>query len=334
MGKDLYEVLGVTRDATSSDIKKAYMKLARKHHPDKGGDKGKFQEISKAYEVLSDENKKDKYDKFGEQGLEGSGPGIDPTELFASMFSGGSPFGMRFGGGGMFNFAGMQPGARVNINGREFTIGRDGRPIRKAKDIIKHIYVTLKDLYDGKKVKVDKYMVTINKGTHFGKEFTIPGKGETENGKEPGDLKFYILQKQDDPLKSVYTMDENQNLIIKKDISIIESMTGFDMKIPHPQGKDLLIKIRDIIKYDEPRRYIEGKGMPKDGGDRYGDLILLFNIHYNNIKSVMPLMRKLMPFQEIEEDETNERVEVLTYRRPRMRTSRRQEDKPGDCNAQ
>jgi len=335
MGKDLYKSLGVEKNASSSEIKKAYMKLARKYHPDKGGDKEKFQEISKAYEVLSDSGKREKYDKYGDAGLDGNGPQIDPSELFASMFSGGSPFGMRFGSGGMFNFSGMRPGSRVNINGREFTIGRDGRPIRKAKDIMKHIYVSLADLYNGKKVKVDKYMVTINKGTHFGKEFTISGKGEVEEGKEPGDLKFFILQKEDDPLKDIYRMDDNQDLVLVKRINIVESLRGFDMKVPHPQGKDILIKIRDIIRYDEPKKFVMGKGMPKDGGREYGNLVLLFDITYDDISSAIPLLRKLVPFQEIKEDEgSHELVEVLDFKRvPRMRRAAA-DDKPGDCSHQ
>ena len=56
--KDYYELLGVTRDASAGEIKKAYRKMAVKHHPDKGGDEHKFKEISAAYEVLSDEEKK------------------------------------------------------------------------------------------------------------------------------------------------------------------------------------------------------------------------------------------------------------------------------------
>ena len=69
-----YEVLGVSKNATSDEIKKAYRKKALKEHPDKGGDPEKFKEISLAYEVLSDQEKRDIYDKYGEEGLrEGAG---------------------------------------------------------------------------------------------------------------------------------------------------------------------------------------------------------------------------------------------------------------------
>lgn len=66
----LYGTLGVEKDATQSEIKKAYMLLAKKEHPDKGGDPEKFKEISKAYEILSDPEKRANYDRFGEEGAE------------------------------------------------------------------------------------------------------------------------------------------------------------------------------------------------------------------------------------------------------------------------
>jgi len=65
MNKDYYQILGVSRSASSDDIKKAYYKLAHKHHPDKGGDENKFKEINEAYQVLSNREKKEQYDKFG-----------------------------------------------------------------------------------------------------------------------------------------------------------------------------------------------------------------------------------------------------------------------------
>merc|ERR1719410_690788 len=82
------KLLQVEKNATESEIKKAYRKLAIKHHPDKGGDPEKFKEITRAYEVLSDADKKAKYDRFGEEGLDGDGPGGDPGDIFESLFGG------------------------------------------------------------------------------------------------------------------------------------------------------------------------------------------------------------------------------------------------------
>ena len=78
-----YKLLEVDKNAQPPEIKKAYRKLAVKHHPDKGGDAETFKQITRAYEVLSDENKRAKYDRFGEEGLEdGGGGGGDPGDIF------------------------------------------------------------------------------------------------------------------------------------------------------------------------------------------------------------------------------------------------------------
>merc|ERR1719161_1605203 len=90
-----YKLLEVEKSATEPEIKKAYRKLAIKHHPDKGGDPEKFKEITRAYEVLSDSEKRAQYDRFGEEGLEDGGGGGDPTDIFDAFFGGGG----RRGGG-------------------------------------------------------------------------------------------------------------------------------------------------------------------------------------------------------------------------------------------
>merc|ERR1719456_568080 len=93
-----YELLEVDKNANAADIKKAYRKLAVKHHPDKGGDPEVFKNITKAYEVLSDDEKRKTYDKYGEEGLEeGGGGGQDPMDIFGELFGGG---GGRRGSGG------------------------------------------------------------------------------------------------------------------------------------------------------------------------------------------------------------------------------------------
>ena len=101
--KDYYEVLGVDRAASEDEIKKAYRKLAVKYHPDKNpGDKEaeeKFKEISGAFEVLKDRDKRRKYDQFGHDAFRGGGAasgGVDPFDLFRDVFGGGG------GGGGGF----------------------------------------------------------------------------------------------------------------------------------------------------------------------------------------------------------------------------------------
>ncbi|KAK9718890.1 DnaJ C terminal domain [Popillia japonica] len=109
MGKDYYKILGISKNATDDDIKKAYRKLALKYHPDKNkapGAEERFKEVAEAYEVLSDKKKRDIYDSHGEEGLKGGIPGDggvggntfhykfhgDPRATFAQFFGNSSPF--------------------------------------------------------------------------------------------------------------------------------------------------------------------------------------------------------------------------------------------------
>lgn len=122
-----YDLLEVEASASDADLKKAYRKKALRLHPDKGGDPELFKEVTHAYEVLSDPDKRDIYDRSGEAGLNasgGGGMGMDPTDLFAQMF----------GGGG-------------------FGMPRERGP-RKGKDLVHRVNVTLEDLYKGKTTKL------------------------------------------------------------------------------------------------------------------------------------------------------------------------------------
>merc|ERR1719198_766571 len=121
----LYEVLGLTKKATQSEIKKAFRKLALKKHPDKGGDPEEFKKIQAAYEVLSDADTRKKYDQGGLEALEeGGGGGGDGMDIFDLFFGGGR---RRGGGGG-------------------------GR--RKTEDTTHPLKVALEDLYNGKTAKL------------------------------------------------------------------------------------------------------------------------------------------------------------------------------------
>ncbi|CAK9149377.1 unnamed protein product [Ilex paraguariensis] len=118
-----YHVLGVSKSASQDELKKAYRKAAMKNHPDKGGDPDKFKELSEAYEVLSDPEKRDVYDQYGEDALkEGMGGGSaahNPFDIFESFFGGG------FGGGG-------------SSRGRK----------KQGEDVVHTLKVSLEDLYN------------------------------------------------------------------------------------------------------------------------------------------------------------------------------------------
>jgi len=143
---DFYKILGVDKNSSNDDIKKAYRKLALKHHPDRNPEnkdesEKKIKEIGEAYEVLSDTKKRDIYNKFGAEGLKNmTGPGGgSPFDLFESMFSMGDPF-SSFGG-----FSGGFPGARVH------------KRITKNKPTLIPIDLTLKEVFNGgdKEISVD-----------------------------------------------------------------------------------------------------------------------------------------------------------------------------------
>ena len=86
-GRDLYAILGVDRGVSSEDLKKAFRKLALQHHPDRQGSEAAFKEVNAAYAVLSDPEKRARYDRFGEQGLQGGGmQGPNMEDLFSGMF--------------------------------------------------------------------------------------------------------------------------------------------------------------------------------------------------------------------------------------------------------
>eukprot|EP00271_Cylindrocystis_brebissonii_P007206 TRINITY_DN20466_c0_g1_i1.p1 TRINITY_DN20466_c0_g1~~TRINITY_DN20466_c0_g1_i1.p1 ORF type:complete len:425 (-),score=88.31 TRINITY_DN20466_c0_g1_i1:858-2132(-) len=157
-----YDVLGVPKSASPDDLKKAYRKAAIKNHPDKGGDPEKFKEISQAYEVLSDPQKKEIYDQYGEdaikEGMGSGGSGHNPFDIFESFFGG--------GGGGPFGGPGM---------GR----GRNGRQ-RRGEDVVHPLKVTLEDLYQStsKKLSLSRNVICTKckgKGSKTGAPMTCSG---------------------------------------------------------------------------------------------------------------------------------------------------------------
>ncbi|KAI5667044.1 hypothetical protein M9H77_16897 [Catharanthus roseus] len=132
-----YEILGVPKNATPEDLKKAYKKAAIKNHPDKGGDPEKFKELAQAYEVLSDPEKREIYDQYGEdalkEGMGGGGGMHDPFDIFSSFFGGGA-----FGGG-----------------------SSRGRRQRRGEDVVHPLKVSLEDLYSGttKKLSLSRNVI-------------------------------------------------------------------------------------------------------------------------------------------------------------------------------
>ena len=195
MGKDYYKILGVPRAASESEIKKAYKKMALKYHPDKNTSPGaeeKFKDIAEAYEVLSNKEKREIFDKYGEEGLKassgggGSGPNGgftyefrgDPREIFSRIFGNENPFGNYFGGSGSGSNIFMQSTGDDDMDympsggfsGLSFMNGGMGGPggmfgrTKRSRDpSIQHdVSVSLEELYNGctKKLKISRRVVS------------------------------------------------------------------------------------------------------------------------------------------------------------------------------
>lgn len=154
--RDYYEVLGVSKSATPEEIKKAYRQMAIKYHPDKNpGNKEaeeKFKEAAEAYDVLSNPEKKQKYDQFGHAGMSGaagggfSSGGFSMEDIFSQF---GDIFGGHFGGG-FSSFGGF------GGNG-----GRGGRNVQRGSDIRIRVKLTLSEIVHGveKKIKINKMIL-------------------------------------------------------------------------------------------------------------------------------------------------------------------------------
>jgi len=151
----LYEILGVSRNASDTEIKKSYRKLAKELHPDKNPDAGdKFKEVSYAYEVLSNPEKRAMYDRVGLQGLREGGQGGDMPDIFEHLFGGGGG-----GMGGMGGFFGMPFGGMGGMGGMGMGGGMGGRGggrrrPAKGEDTLHPLKVSLEDLFNGKTSKL------------------------------------------------------------------------------------------------------------------------------------------------------------------------------------
>lgn len=125
MAKNYYEILGVEKKASTDDIKKAFRKLAQKHHPDKGGDEAKFKEITEAYAILADDKKRREYDSYGQTFAGGAGPqgfgGFDPSQ-FSGFGQGGVEFDLSDLFGGFGDIFGGQGGGKRAKRGRDISI--------------------------------------------------------------------------------------------------------------------------------------------------------------------------------------------------------------------
>ncbi|XAR72606.1 hypothetical protein NMG60_11019311 [Bertholletia excelsa] len=312
MGVDYYKILQVDRNAKDDDLKKAYRKLAMKWHPDKNPNnkkeaEAKFKQISEAYEVLSDPQKRAVYDQYGEEGLKGQVPppgaggptgttffstGDGPTtyrftprsadDIFAEFFGSSSPFGSFFGDD-IFGHFGEGVGGGGSMH--------QSAP-RKAPPIEQTLPCSLEELYKGtmKKMKISREIadmsgktmpveeiltINIKPGWKKGTKITFPEKGNEQPNVIPSDLIFII----DEKPHPVFTRDGN-DLVVTQKISLAEALTGYTVHLTTLDGRNLTIPISTVItpNYEEvvPR---EGMPIPKDPTKK-GNLRIKFNIKF------------------------------------------------------
>ncbi len=243
-GKNFYDVLGVQKNASDQEIKKAFRKLAQKYHPDAGGDEAKFKEISEAYDTLSDPKKRKEYDQmlmFG--GIPGAGGGGYAysggagaggwSDIFSSIFNGDGAFGSDWAS----NFGGMGGGARAA-----------SRP-RKGSDLSLSVDVSAEDAFRGVTHKVtyripstgeqQTITVSVPAGAVDGGKLRYKRRGEYGvNGGERGDL-VVTTNVAEHPLFKRKGADVTMEL----PISVYEAALGCAVDVPTPGGATVRLKV-------------------------------------------------------------------------------------------
>lgn len=332
MSKDYYKILGVDRNATSEEVKKAYRKMAMKYHPDKNnGDidsETKFKEAAEAYDVLSNPEKKSNYDRFGTADANPfGGGGGNPFGGFGHGFSMDdifSQFGDIFGqnkGGGRWNQKKRKGGdlrLKVSLtiqeilkgvtkklkykrqdscnscNGKGGTDVRDCMPCSGTgrRVVVQNTpFGQIRQEHgcpdcgaSGKKVanpcgvcrgegtvpKEEIVNVDIPAGVSSGMMLSMQGYGNHVKDGIPGDLQILVEE-----LREFYFKREGNNLLVEKEVSVIDAIIGSQVKVKTPHG-DIPITIQPGTEHGRQLRVV-GKGIP-DVNLGLGDLIVKLSI--------------------------------------------------------
>lgn len=283
---DFYKALGVSEDASESDIKKAYRKLSRKYHPDLNpGDAAaekKFKEISEAYDVLSDKKQREEYDqirRYGAAGMGGSGmggfgggsytgypgadafggfsnggAGINIDDLLGGLFGGSAGSSRRSAGFTSADFGGMGGG------------GFGGAQHAAPEESTTSTRISLAQAYTGATVTVflpdgSHTEARIPAGIKDGQKVRLRGKGL-----RGGDLKVTVRVSDD----SVYSREGN-NLVMRAPVTLAEAVDGAVIEVPLPDAST--VKLRLAPGQVGRRLRAKGRGFKAKGGD--GDLLVI-----------------------------------------------------------
>ena len=289
--RDYYKTLGVAKTATADEIKKAFRKLARQHHPDLAQDKKtaeeKFKEINEAYEVLSDADKRKKYDELGPDWQQGGGgfrrpPGGHPGAGggFGGMGGGGYEEDFQFGGTGFSDFFEAFFGRAARGGRRGSAFHGEDMPLR-GQDAEADIMVTLEEALHGstrqisftrgRAGKVETYTVKIPKGVREGQRIRLAGiGGEGRGGGEAGDL-YLRVRFERHPEFSV----EGADVIHEVELPVTQAVLGCEVTIPTLDGR---AKLKIPAGTQNGRKFrLTGKGLPQRGGTR-GDFYAVVDV--------------------------------------------------------
>ena len=290
-----YDELGVTKTATTDEIKKAYRKLSLKYHPDKNPNnkdaEQKFKQISEAYSVLGDSQKRKDYDFKQTHGSRmpqgfpmGSGFENIPPDVFNMMFNN-----MRTGpnGGVHMGMNGFPGNFKIYKNGVDVT----PQQMKKPTPIVKTVEITMEQSYSGiqqpleierwviddektKRVETERIYIDIPAGIDNNEIIIMRNKGNILSDDNQGDIKIFVKITQHKGLKR-----QGLQLIMHKGITLKESLCGFKFNIEHPSGKTFTID-NENGKIIEPssKKLVKGMGMKR--GNHTGDLIIMFHITY------------------------------------------------------
>jgi len=237
---DYYETLGVNRAAAPHDIKQAYKRLASKHHPDKGGDAGEFKKVQEAYEVLSDQQKKQQYDNPNQWANAQQWNGPDFGDLFNSMFS---------------------------------------QRQRKANpDSMANVELSLRQAYDGATYTVEvsnteKLSIKIPAGVREGTKLRLAGKARRRVADQPpGDLYVMVHIKPE-----INWGRQGDDLYVNIVVDALDAMLGVNQNIQHINGKIYSLKIPAGTQEQEKIR-LKGLGMSNPTNHVEGSLYAVVNI--------------------------------------------------------
>ncbi len=293
---DYYKTLGVSRTASADEIKKAFRKLARTHHPDAGGDEAKFKEINEAYEVLSDDKKRQLYDQYGTAnenqipwgGAGGQGAGFNYEDIFGGGNGGTYTYTSGGGGGGFggIDWSDILDSIRSGNGafGGDWDFGANKK--QRGQDMSVTLDVTFDEAFKGttKRVTVrvpgksesETIDVKVPEGARDGGRLRYKGKGAPgENGGEAGDL-LITTHITEHP----YYRRDKADVIVDLPISVAEAALGTSIVVPAPDGTKVKVKVPAGTQ-DGRILNIKGKGardVKSKGSDARGDLKIKVNV--------------------------------------------------------